>query len=440
MNNSTTHEMSSPQEHYPGMYKQEDDIDLFAVLFAIFDQWRWLAGITFVGTLIALVIALGVQKAYEVDARLAQPTRADVQIINVKGYSQPVTQLSRQDKDIKEEQDRLALPQKKLFSAFYAQLRSADNMKDFIVKNGWLSKLNPDATASEERQFEDIYENLSIEVLEPKKTKGEQNDSPPTLLGVKFAVKDEALGVKLVNDYINYTSQHILETMAEEGKTLRDLEKESIELKIAALRKQAAMERATKLVELTAAYDIASAMAIKKPEMLSVFQRMDGWMEGRVEGRMEGRVEGRAQITQGDGVLNKNVLALMGTEYLQSAIKNLSSRASVDSFIEQIPELKKQLADKKTEAEIEAFKNLVINDPYIEELPDLMSRLAELNQLTFDFNNAQSFHFEKTATMDGKTKKSGRSLIVVSGFGLSAMIAIFYVLIMNAYRKRSAES
>lgn len=408
MNNSTTHEMSSPQEHYPGMYKQEDDIDLFAVLFALFDQWRWLAGITFVGTLIAVVIALGVQKTYEVDARLAQPTRADIQRINVRGYGQ--------------------FTQQELFNKYYAQLKSADHFKNFLVKNGWLNKLNPDASAPEDELFAAIYENFSTEVLEPKKPKGEQNELSPTLLGVKFLSKDEALGVKLVNDYINHTNQYILKTIAEEGKALKDLEKESIELKIAALRKQAAMERATKLVELTAAYDIASAMAIKKPEMLSVFQRM------------EGRMEGRAQITQGDGVLNKNVLALMGTEYLQSAIKGLSDRTSIDAFIEQTPELKKQLADKKTEAEIEAFKNLVINDPYIEELPGLMSRLAELNQLTFDFNNAQSFRFEKTAMMDGKTKKSGRSLIVVSGFGLSAMIAIFYVLIMNAYRKRSAES
>ncbi len=409
MNNPNKQEMSPnfpPQYGYPGMYQQEDEIDLFAVFFALVDQWRWLAGITFVGTLIAVVIALGVPKAYEVEARLVQPTQADVQAINVRGYSSKFTQ-------------------QELLNKYYARLKSADHFKDFIVKNGWLHKLNPDASAPEDQQFAGIYEDFSTEVLEPKKPKGAQDDLSPTLLGVKFLSKDEALGVTLVNDYINHTSQNMLKTIAEEGKALRDLEKESIELKIAALRKKAAMERATKAVELASAYDIAAAMDIKKPTTLQLFSQ---------------KQEERSRSMMNIGAPDQNVLALMGTEYLQNEMKGLRDRVSVDSFIEQIPELKKQLANQKTEAEIDAFKSLVVNDPYIKELPDLMSRLSELDQLSFDFNNAQSFRFDKTAMMTGKAKKSNKRLIVALGFVLSAMMAVFYVLIMNAYRKRLAES
>ena len=415
MNNPNKQEMSPnfpAQYGYQEMYQQEDEIDLFAVFFALVEQWRWLAGITFIGTLIAVVIALGVPKAYEVEARLAQPTQADIQTINLRGYL-----------GLLDEQG--GLTQQALFNQYYARLKSADHFKDFIVKNGWLNKLNSDATASEDQQFAGIYENFSTEVLEPKKPKGAQDDLSPTLLGVKFLSKDEALGVTLVNDYINHTGQDVLKTIAEQGKVLRDLEKEGIEQKIATLRKKVAMDRATKLVELTTAYDIAAAMGIKKPTTLQSFSQTQ---------------EERSRLMVSVGSQDQNVSALMGTDYLQNEMKGLRDRANVNSFIEQVPELKKQLADQKTEAEIDAFKNLVVNDPYIKELPDLMSRLTELDQLAFDFNNAQSFRFDKTAMMTGKAKKSNKILIVALGFVLSAMMAVFYVLIMNAYRKRLAES
>jgi LPS O-antigen subunit length determinant protein (WzzB/FepE family) len=415
MNNPNKQEISPnfpAQYGYQEMYQQEDEIDLFAVFFALVEQWRWLAGITFIGTLTAIVIALGVPKAYEVEARLVQPTQADIQAINLRGYL-----------GLLDEQG--GFTQQKLFNQYYARLKSADHFKDFIVKNGWLNKLNSDATEPEDWQFAGIYGNFSTEVLEPKKAKGAQDDLPPTLLGVKFLSKDEALGVTLVNDYINHTGQDVLKTIAEQGKVLRDMEKESIEQKIAILRKKVAMDRATKLVELTAAYDIAAGMGIKKPTTLQSFSQTQ---------------EERSRLMVSVGAQDQNVLALMGTDYLQNEMKGLRDKVSVDSFIEQIPELKKQLANQKTEAEIDAFKNLVINDPYIKELPDLMGRLSELDQLTFDFNNAQSFRFDKTAMMTGKAKKSNKILIVALGFVLSAMMAVFYVLIMNAYRKRLAES
>ncbi len=435
MNNPNKQEMNPnfpTQYGYPGMYQQEDEIDLFAVFFALVEQWRWLAGITFIGTLIAVVIALGVPRAYEVEARLLQPTQADVQTINARGYAQLLVQSFKKDKKDKEDKEdkkkeRDGFTQQELFNQYYARLKSADHFKDFIVKNGWLHKLNPDdASESEDQQFAGIYENLSTEVLEPKKAKGAQDDLPPALLGVKFLSKDEALGVKLVNDYIIHTSQDLLKTLADEGKALRDMEKESLEREIAVLRKKAAMERATKLVELTAAYDMAAAMDIKKPTTLQLLSQTQG--------------ERPPQSIISIGASDQKVLALMGTDYLQNEMKGLRDRGGVDSFIEQIPELKKQLAEQKTEAEIDAFKSLVVNDPYIKELPDLMGRLSELNQLTFDFNNAQSFRFDKTAMMTGKVKKSNKILIVALGFVLSAMMAVFYVLIMNAYRKRLAES
>lgn len=405
-----------PQPYgYRGGYQQEDEIDFLAVFSALFAQWRILLGIMLAGTLIAVIIAWALPKAYEIDARLAQPTKVDIQSINVRGYDK--------------------FSQQELFNKFYDQLKSADHFREFLEKkgwlkrlylvtDGWLSSLFSDTSASADEQFAEVYENFSTEVLTPKKKKGDENDLPPTLLGINLTVQDEALGVNLLNEYIAFTNQYVKDFIITEGRALRDLEKESIESKIAFLRKKAGMERATQLVKLSEAYNIAEAMGIRKPTTIEAMAQQ----------------EGKAQTMVSVGASDKNVLALMGTEYLQHEIEGLHNRSSAISFIEQIPELKKQFLAQKTEAEIDAFKNLVADDAYIEELPGLMSRLAELKQLTFDFDTAQTFRFDKTAMMDGKADSPNKVLIIVLGFVVSTMAAVFYVLIMNAYRKRSTAS
>ncbi len=409
MNNPNKQEMSpnfTAQYGYQGMYQQEDEIDLFAVFLGLVEQWRWLVSITFIGTLIAVVFALGEPKVYEVEARLTQPTQEDISNINLNGYNKDFTM-------------------QEMFNKYFILLKSGNHFKDFIVKNGWLNKLNSGTSVSEDMSIAGMYGNLSIEVLEPKTAKGAQVSSSPTMLGIRFLSKDEALGVKLVNDYANYTSQDMLKIIAEEGKALRNTEKEGIELRIAALRKKAALIWAIKLDELMTAYNSAVAMNIKRPTTLQSFSQTH---------------EAQSKLMVSVGTQDQGILSLMGTDYLQNEIDSLHKRIiNVDSFIERVPELKQQLANQTTEEGINAFKNLVSNDPHITELPELINRLFELNHMTFDFKNAQGFSFDTDAMMTGKTKKSQKRLVVALGFVLSAMMAVFYVLIMNAWKKRSVE-
>ncbi|MGZ8944479.1 MAG: Wzz/FepE/Etk N-terminal domain-containing protein [Methylococcaceae bacterium] len=403
MNNQNTQETKPcilPQSEHSGPNQQEDEINLLLVFSALFSQWRWLVGITFAGTLIAVLIALILPKVYEIDAHLIPPNKVDMEALNTRGY--------------------VEFSQQELFNRYFNQLKSADHFRGFLVKNGWLNKFYPGASESEDEQFADIYRQFSTEVLEPKKKKGEQNDLPPSLLGIKLLAEDEVLGVKLVNDYIEYTNKCVIKSIGEEGLALKNLEKERIERQLTALRKKVEMDRVAKLVKLNEAYNIASAMGIKKP---TTIEALAG--EG-----------GKSQTMVSVGNADQNVLALMGTDYLKNEMENLRNRAGSALFIEQIPELKQYLANIKNELGSNGFKVLAADNVYIEEFSDLMGRLTELNQITFDFNNVQIFHFDKTAMVDGEAEKPNKKLIVSLGFILSAMMAVFFVLIMNAQGKQ----
>lgn len=391
------------QPVYFGMNQQEEKINYSIVFSELFSYWRWLVGIVFSGTLIAILYVLNISKIYEIDVRLIQPTKTDVVILSTRGFEK--------------------FSQQELFNRYYSQLRSADNFKEFLIKNGWLNKLYPKTSVSIDKRFTSIYKQFSIEVLEPKKKRNEPNDSPPSLVGVKFLTKDEALGVEMVNEYIKYTDQYIIASISEEGRTLRNLEIERTEHELIVLQKKSEMETVAQLVNLTEAYNIANAMAIKKPTT--------------IEALTQEHEKSQTKVNVGN---TDKILALMGTEYLHNEIQGLRNRTGSTQFIEQIPELKQYLINIKTEVSNHGFKSFVANDAYIEGFSGLMSRLISLSQMTFDFNNVQSFRFDKKAMMNGKAVKTNKILIVLLGFVLSVITAIFSVRIMNSHKKRKDKS
>lgn len=415
MNKNETMQNIPQQATQSEMYFQQDEINLSDIFSTLFTKWRWLAGITVAGTLLAVLTALILPKEYEVDARLMLPTSADVSVLNTIGYIDKADKADKADKDSLDN-----WTQQGLFVKFYDKLRSADNFYQFVKTNAWLNKFYPDTSASEDEQFASLYKALSIDVLEPKKKKGEVGDVPPSLVGLKLLSKDEALAVNLVNAYISYTNQATLNSVADQGVALRDLEKQGIESKLTALRKKAEIERVTQLVKLTEAYKIASAMGINKPTTIEALTREGGKLQSLVN----------------VGGADKNILALMGTDYLNNEMAGLRDRVGSSLFIEQFPELKQRLLNIKSEEGKKEFKAQMANDAYIDLYSTLEGRLTELNQLTFDFKNAQSFRFDKTAMMDGQAEKPNKALIVSLGFVLSFMLAIFSVLIMNAQENK----
>jgi LPS O-antigen subunit length determinant protein (WzzB/FepE family) len=241
------------------------------------------------------------------------------------------------------------------------------------------------------------------------------------MVGIKFLAKDQVLGSKLINAYIDYTNESLIKNIDDEGIILRDNEQQRIETKITSLRNNAAIKKAVQLVQLTDAYQIASAMEITNPTTIEALTHKGDKVN--------------SQINVGN--TDKDILALMGTNYLRNEITALQNRPdSAGLFVEQIQELKQQLASIKTEEDKKQFKALIANDAYIGGYSDFMARFTELSNLTFDFINVKCFSFDKIAKISGNEVKSNKKMIVSLGFVISAMLAVFSVLIMNAKQKQ----
>jgi len=203
-------------------YKQQDDeIDLFELFASLAQQWRWLVGITVIGMLLSIAIALLIPKQYEVSTQVAVPSTADVAAVIMRGYGEQTT--------------------KSLFAEYYQNLNSAEELYKFIKADGWFEKLYPEKAKgiSEAEMFSSLSENLSIKVLGPIKEKGEANSPSPSLLAIILWGKYEQVAVSFLNEYIVKTNERVLEKLRLDGQLNRSFEVEKIYSEIALLRNNA---------------------------------------------------------------------------------------------------------------------------------------------------------------------------------------------------------
>jgi len=67
-------------------YQPDDEIDLFELFSSLCQQWRILVGITLVGIVLSVTVALLMPKQYVVEALVALPEEAQAIVLTNKGY------------------------------------------------------------------------------------------------------------------------------------------------------------------------------------------------------------------------------------------------------------------------------------------------------------------------------------------------------------------
>jgi LPS O-antigen subunit length determinant protein (WzzB/FepE family) len=396
-------------------------------------QWRWLVGITVLGMLISVAVALKIPKQYEVTTQVAVPDKADISAINVRGYGEWTTT--------------------SLFNKYYQTLSSSEELEAFIKEGAWLEKLFPESVneSSDSEMFAAVSEGFSLAVLSPLKAKGDANVLAPNLLGMSLWAKDEKVAVDLLNDYIVKTNVNLIASIKVNGQRNRDLEVEKIQANILLLRSNAKQIRllaiqklaeaneeeikalsqsialltskfdidaASELVRLSEALSLAVSMKIKTPKTIESFAKSNSGTEISVTTNA------------------RKDLFLMGSDYLEGRIKNIELRKNKVLYIKEISELKRQIEETKNDVALAALKARKSDDPYIAELPALLKKLDKLENLTFDFAGSKLYRLDKKAAVDGKAEKPKRALIVAVGSVLAFFMAIFIALIMGAVKRR----
>jgi len=416
-------------------YKQQDDeIDLFELFSSLAQQWRWLVGITVIGVLLSIAIALLIPKQYKVSTQVAVPSTADVAAVIMRGYGEQTTN--------------------SLFVEYYQNLNSAVELHQFIKVGGWLEKLYPEKAndVSEAEMFSSLSDNLSITVLAPIKEKGEANDPAPSLLGITLWSKDEQVAANFLNDYVTKANSRVLEKLRLNGQLSRDFEVEKIHSEIALLRNDTKKVRLLaiqkqergneeKIKELLQAIDLltdkfdldtqsellvlkealylAQVMKVKTPKTIESFAK--------------------SNLTRTDiniTTKSREDLFLMGSDYLEGRIKIIESRQKKAPYIKEISVFKKQIEEAKNDIKLATLKARKNDDPYIAELPALLGEMDKLKILTFDFSDVKLYRLDKEALIDRKAEKPKRALIVAVGSVLAFFIAVFVTLVIGGFKRR----
>jgi len=418
-------------------YKQQDDeIDLFELFSSLAQQWRWVVGITVLGMLLSITIALLISKQYEVSTQVAVPDAADVAAVITRGYGKQTT--------------------KSLFVEYYENLNSAEELHQFIKVGRWLEKLYPEKanSASEAEMFSSLSDNLSITLLAPIKEKGVANSPAPDLLAITLWSKDEKVAANFLNDYVEEINSRVLEKLRLNGQLSRDFEVEKTQTEMTLLRNNAKkirllaiqkqesaneekikkltqtidlltnkyeLDTQSKLLGLKEALNIAQVMKVKTPKTIESFAKNNSKP-----------MSTDINIT----TKSREDLFLMGSDYLKSRIKVIESRQNKALYIKEISVFKKQIEEARNDVTLAALKARKNDDPYIAELPALLKKLDKLQKLSFDFTGVKLYRLDKKAFADGKAEKPKRALIVAVGSILAFFIAVFVALIMGAVKRR----
>jgi len=280
-------------------YTADDEIDLFELFASLGKQWRWWVGVTVLGVVLSVVIALSMPKQYEVNAQLVLAEQVQAIVLTNKGYIK---------------QDR-----KGLFQQYYETLVSFDSFSYYVKQGDWLSKVYPDGVGQgrDRELLTELKQALQIEVVKPKPIKGKEPAAPEvvtlTLLG-----KDEAVTADFINGYIDYSGKALIELIAQAGKQQKDLEVEKINIDMRLLRQDFQKKLTARLKALNEALILAEKVGIKKPND----------MKRETNQATKGIVINAAN--------SSSDLFLKGSEYLKQTIDTLQSRESQDPYIKEL--------------------------------------------------------------------------------------------------------
>lgn len=428
----------TPQPYYYQMPPVEDEIDLFELFASLFAQWRLIIGITIIGVLISISVALITPKIYETSASVRTPLTSQIAAINENGYTKFTAQ--------------------RLFKRYYDQVKSKQNLKNHLLQTSAIPRLVPNIDEADiDKTVAALMEQFNVTILEPEAPKGEVVKFPE-LFQVSLSATAEPETVAVLNHYLQHIEEIILKDIGDEGvvevtlrsnnlnrdidllrtgaKRSRELlieklmiqNQEKIDLlqqQVELLEEKAGNEKRNRVIKLEEARDIARALNIMEPTTIDLLAQASEKVPGK-------------SSTQVSISSNSNRLDfLMGTQYLDSRIKLLQSRESDLPYVTEIPELLRKIAALKNDRKIAALKSRESDDPFIDSLPGKLNALDKLGRITFEFGDASLYQIDRAAAVDGVAEKPNRKLIVVLGTLLSGMLALFIALIVATIKKRA---
>lgn len=423
--------MSSSFRAPPLPAQMSDEVDLAAIVKAIWHQKRLLTTSVIVGLLCAGVGIFLSTTEYQVSSILRPAALNELDALNRSEiYSLPPAEaLTRIGASLESYETRLEFfrSNQKLFESFVRPGQTLEQSFEAFNHNS-VNIILPDPNMSES-----LTTYIKIQLNYPKGV-----DGVSILNGfVDYAVLKERMQISsdltvIVNNRLNELKGKLMAARAaydteKEAKIVSLLEADSLaraklEDELSALRAQLKTERGNRVSQLSEAISIAQKLGIRKPSTPSSIS--------------ESERTGANNIMRTEVNNQQNPMYFLGVEALEAERSALLQRKSDDFSTNRIAQIAKELAMLKSNREIEVLNRRKNEDLFLSGVQPLRAEITRLKNLNLDMSGLKLATIDKQALEPLNPIKPQKALIIMLGVILGLLAGLFIALARLFFRPR----
>lgn len=412
-----------------------DEIDLFALFQAIWQQKKIIIAATVVSGLVALGYVYAVTPEYQVTSVLRPAAINELDALNRSGV--------------------YTLPPSEALLKVGASLESYDSRLGFFRDNQELFTQFKRPGRTLEQSFEEFNrDSLKLVLPDPKKA-----DSLSAFIALELNYPKGVDGVQILNGFVDYAVKAEREQIAsdlkvivnnrltelkgkidaarssyEMGKEARiaklqeadNLKRAQLQDELKALRQQLKVVRTDRMAQLTEAIGIAKSLGIQKPTTPSALGDL---------ARMGDSSVMRTEIN------NQQIpLYFMGVEALEAERSALQQRKTDDFTEGRIAQIARELQLLQSNREVEVLKQRQNEDVFLSGVEPLRAEVVRLGNLSnLDISNLKLVSVDRKALEPMRPVKPQKALILALGVLLGAILGVLIVLIRHLLGTRRAQ-
>ena len=412
-----------------------DEIDLFALFQAIWQQKKVIIAATIVSGLVALGYVYAVTPEYQVTSVLRPAAINELDALNRSGV--------------------YTLPPSEALLKVGASLESYDSRLGFFRDNQELFTQFKRPGRTLEQSFEEFNrDSLKLVLPDPKKA-----DSLSAFIALELNYPKGVDGVQILNGFVDYAVKAEREQIAsdlkvivnnrltelkgkidaarssyEMGKEARiaklqeadNLKRAQLQDELKALRQQLKVVRTDRMAQLTEAIGIAKSLGIQKPTTPSALGD---------SARMGDSSVMRTEIN------NQQIpLYFMGVEALEAERSALQQRKTDDFTEGRIAQIARELQLLQSNREVEVLKQRQNEDVFLSGVEPLRAEVVRLGNLSnLDISNLKLVSVDRKALEPMRPVKPQKALILALGVLLGAILGVLIVLIRHLLGTRRAQ-
>ncbi|HET8904063.1 MAG TPA: Wzz/FepE/Etk N-terminal domain-containing protein [Saccharospirillum sp.] len=380
---------SSDPHHTPPRYIEDDTIDLGELLRGLIAQWPLIVGITVLGAVIGVAVALLLPKQYRVEAIVNQPSREAVQPL----LAQQIAPLTLDD----------------LSQRFLLNLRSLSLIEEAYSQSD-LGGEQDLASLSEEEAFSQIQSVADALSVGPVRYEfyqlADDEKTPLNSLSVNLLSSEPRRAKAFIDELLVLAEQQTLREAIGNINATKAIRIESAQSKYDQLLAGAEASLARERRRVQQALSIANSLGLEEPT---------SW---------EALVLGDSQVQMINQLANDE-LFLNGTRFLTAQLESLSAEGAAELFLEGIEE---------TVFDQNGNQMVITTTP-----SQLQGEIRALSQQNFALSDVNLLDEDAEARIPSNAEKPNRPLIAIAATVLAGFAALFIALIRMAIRSRKDE-